>query len=167
MSVLERDMRAELTSYLGYEKHDPAGRGSGNSRNGVTSKTVDMEVGPIEVDRPWDRNGTFVSRLVPNGQRRLGEACQVVCVSGWVLDGLDESFGVADGEFVQGCGPAMDEGPFDEFAFGSALAVGAGCLVGSFAGSFVFDGADREPEQCDYCVVVGELAAVLMIVRSW
>lgn len=51
-SVLERGMQAELTSHLGYEKHDPAGRGSGNSRNGTTSKTVDTEVGPIELDRP-------------------------------------------------------------------------------------------------------------------
>lgn len=71
-SVLERGMRAELTDHLGYEKNDPAGRGSGNSRNGTTSKTVDTEVGPVELDRPRDRNGSFVSRLVPNGQRRLG-----------------------------------------------------------------------------------------------
>lgn len=71
-SVLERGMRAELTDHLGYEKNDPAGRGSGNSRNGTTAKTVDTEVGPVELDRPRDRNGSFVSRLVPNGQRRLG-----------------------------------------------------------------------------------------------
>lgn len=71
-SVLERGMNAELTSHLGYEKNDPAGRGSGNSRNGTTPKTVTTEVGPIELDRPRDRNGSFVSRLVPNGQRRLG-----------------------------------------------------------------------------------------------
>ena len=71
-SVLERGMSAELTSHLGYEKNDPAGRGSGNSRNGTTSKTVATEVGPVELDRPRDRNSTFVSRLVPNGQRRLG-----------------------------------------------------------------------------------------------
>ena len=71
-SVLERGMNAELTSHLGYEKNDPAGRGSGNSRNGTTPKTVATEVGPIELDRPRDRNGSFVSRLVPNGQRRLG-----------------------------------------------------------------------------------------------
>ena len=63
-SVLERGMQAELTSHLGYEKHDPAGRGSGNSRNGTTAKTVDTEVGPIDLDRPRDRNGSFVSRLV-------------------------------------------------------------------------------------------------------
>lgn len=70
-SVLERGMSAELTSHLGYEKHDPAGRGSGNSRNGTTSKTVDTEVGPIELDRPRDRNGSFVSRPdVPKGHHQ-------------------------------------------------------------------------------------------------
>ena len=71
-SVLERGMNAWLTSLLGYEKDDPAGRGSGHSRNGTTRKTVVAEVGPIELDRPRDRNGSFVSRLVPNGQRRGG-----------------------------------------------------------------------------------------------
>ena len=71
-SVLERGMQAELTSHLGYAKHAPEGRGSGNSRNGTTPKTIDTEVGPIELERPRDRNGTFTSRLVPNGQRRLG-----------------------------------------------------------------------------------------------
>ena len=71
-SVLERGMQAELTSHLGYAKHDPAGRGSGNSRNGTTSKTIATEVGPVELDRPRDRNGSFVSRLVAPGQRRLG-----------------------------------------------------------------------------------------------
>ena len=71
-AALERGMQAELTDHLGYDKHDPAGRGSGNSRNGSTPKTVATEVGPVELDRPRDRNSTFVSRLVPNGQRRLG-----------------------------------------------------------------------------------------------
>ena len=37
-AVLERALQAELTSHLGYEKHDPAGNNSGNSRNGVTRK---------------------------------------------------------------------------------------------------------------------------------
>lgn len=71
-SVLERGMKVELADHLGYDKHDPAGRGSGNSRNGTTPKQLDTEVGTIELDRPRDRNGTFTSRLVPNGQRRLG-----------------------------------------------------------------------------------------------
>jgi hypothetical protein len=71
-AVLERGMDAELTDHLGYERGDPAGRGSGNSRNGTTPKTVGTEVGDIGLDQPRDRNSTFASRLVPKGARRMG-----------------------------------------------------------------------------------------------
>jgi putative transposase len=71
-AVLERGMDAELTSHLGYERGDVAGRGSGNSRNGTSPKTVGTEVGDIGLDQPRDRNSTFASRLVPKGARRLG-----------------------------------------------------------------------------------------------
>jgi putative transposase len=71
-SVLERGMQVELTDHLGYDKGDPAGRGSGNSRNGTSSKTVSSEVGRIELDQPRDRAGSFASALVPKGARRLG-----------------------------------------------------------------------------------------------
>lgn len=39
-TVLETALEAEMTEHVGYEKHDPAGRGTGNSRNGTRSKTV-------------------------------------------------------------------------------------------------------------------------------
>ena len=71
-AVLERGMDAELSDHLGYAKGDPAGRGSGNSRNGTTPKTVGTEVGDIPVDQPRDRNSSFASALVPKGARRLG-----------------------------------------------------------------------------------------------
>ena len=71
-AVLERGLQAELTDHLGYEKGDPAGRGSGNSRNGSTPKTVASEVGDIAVDTPRDRAGSFEPRLVPKGARRVG-----------------------------------------------------------------------------------------------
>ncbi|MDN5804862.1 MAG: IS256 family transposase [Microlunatus sp.] len=71
-AVLERGMDAELTGHLGYERGDPAGHGSGNSRNGATPKTVGSEVGDIALDQPRDRNSTFASALVPKGSRRLG-----------------------------------------------------------------------------------------------
>jgi hypothetical protein len=45
--VLESALEGEITDHLGYEKHDPAGAGSGNSRNGVRSKTVLIDVGPV------------------------------------------------------------------------------------------------------------------------
>jgi putative transposase len=49
-TVLETALDVELTEHLGYDKHDPAGRGSGNSRNGTRGKTVLTELGPVEVD---------------------------------------------------------------------------------------------------------------------
>ncbi|MGH9260985.1 MAG: IS256 family transposase, partial [Acidimicrobiales bacterium] len=71
-AVLERGVQAELTDHLGYEKHDPAGRGSPDSRNGSTPKTVATEVGDVGLDTPRDRAGTFEPRLVRKGARRIG-----------------------------------------------------------------------------------------------
>jgi putative transposase len=71
-AVLEKGLEVERTDHLGYEEGDPAGRGSPNSRNGSTPKTVQTEVGPVEIATPRDRAGTFEPRLVPKGQRRLG-----------------------------------------------------------------------------------------------
>ncbi len=70
-AVMERALQAELTHDLGYEAGDPAGRGSGNSRNGSSSKTVLTELGAIELAIPRDRNGSFEPKLVPKGTRRL------------------------------------------------------------------------------------------------
>ncbi len=70
-AVLERALDEELTAHLGYEKHDPAGRGSGNSRNGSTGKTLLTDVGGIDLDVPRDRNGSFAPRIVRKGQTRL------------------------------------------------------------------------------------------------
>jgi putative transposase len=71
-AVLERGLAAELTDHLGYEKGDPAGRGSANSRNGASPKTLASEVGPVPLAVPRDRNGSFEPRLVPKGSRRAG-----------------------------------------------------------------------------------------------
>jgi putative transposase len=71
-AVLERGLQAELTGHLGYEKGDPAGRGSPNSRNGSTPKTLSTEVGEIPLAVPRDRAGSFEPRLVPKGARRAG-----------------------------------------------------------------------------------------------
>jgi putative transposase len=70
--VLEAGLQAELTDHLGYEKHDRAGRGSGNSRNGFTAKRLGTEVGDIDVATPRDRIGSFEPRLIPKGSRRVG-----------------------------------------------------------------------------------------------
>jgi putative transposase len=71
-SVLERGLSTELTEHLGYEKGDPAGRGSSNSRNGFTPKTLASEVGEVPLAVPRDRQGSFEPRLVPKGSRRTG-----------------------------------------------------------------------------------------------
>jgi putative transposase len=71
-SVLERGLSTELTEHLGYEKGDPAGRGSSNSRNGFTPKTLSSEVGEVPLSVPRDRAGSFEPRLVPKGSRRTG-----------------------------------------------------------------------------------------------
>src|SRR5690348_12423881 len=70
-AVLERALAEEMTGDLGYEKHDPAGRGSGNSRNGTTPKTVLTDVGAVDLAVPRDRNGTFEPQIVRKGQTRL------------------------------------------------------------------------------------------------
>ena len=58
-AVLERGLQTELTEHLGYEKGDPAGRGSPNSRNGTTPKTLGTEVGPVGLAVPRDRAGSL------------------------------------------------------------------------------------------------------------
>jgi putative transposase len=58
-AVLERALQGEMADHLGYDSGDPAGHGSGNSRNGKTKKTVATANGPIEIDVPRDRNGSF------------------------------------------------------------------------------------------------------------
>ncbi len=68
--LVERVLEAELSDHLGYEKHEPAGRGSGNSRNGYRSKTVQGEAGELTIRVPRDREGSYEPLLVPNGSRR-------------------------------------------------------------------------------------------------
>jgi putative transposase len=69
--VLEAGLEAEITEHLGYEKHDPEGRNGENSRNGTRAKTVLTEIGPVPLDVPRDRDGSFEPQLVKKRQRRL------------------------------------------------------------------------------------------------
>src|SRR3974390_1954778 len=71
-ALIGRALGAELTEPLGYEKGDPAGRGSGNSRNGTSSKRLLTEYGEVEISVPRDRAGTFEPQLVAKGQPRCG-----------------------------------------------------------------------------------------------
>src|SRR5690349_17708335 len=69
--VVESALDGELDDHLGYSRHDPAGRDCGNSRNGRRSKTVLTEAGPVDIEVPRDRDGSFDPRLVRTRQRRL------------------------------------------------------------------------------------------------
>src|SRR5829696_149835 len=70
--LVESALEGELTDHLGYGKHDADGRDGRNSRNGRRSKTVLTEVGPVEIEVPRDRDGSFDPQTVRKGQRRLG-----------------------------------------------------------------------------------------------
>jgi putative transposase len=69
--VLESALEGEISDHLGYDKHDPAGANSGNSRNGARAKTVLTDVGPVEIGVPRDRQGSFEPAIVRKRQRRL------------------------------------------------------------------------------------------------
>jgi putative transposase len=69
--LMERMLEAEMTDHLGYDKHAPEGRGSGNSRNGSSAKTIQGDHGEVPLEVPRDRNGEFEPQLIPKGQRRL------------------------------------------------------------------------------------------------
>jgi putative transposase len=70
-ALVERALAAELTTHLGYEKHAAEGRGSGNSRNGASSKRLKGEFGTVEIAVPRDRAGSFEPQLVPRGTTRF------------------------------------------------------------------------------------------------
>lgn len=69
--LVERMLNGELTDHLGYAPHAPAGRGSGNSRNGTSAKRVLTDTGELELEVPRDRVGDFEPQVVRKGQRRL------------------------------------------------------------------------------------------------
>lgn len=69
--MIEKALGAELSDHLGYDKSDPAGNGSGNSRNGTSKKTVKSEDGAVELAVPRDRSGSFEPQLVKKGQTRI------------------------------------------------------------------------------------------------
>jgi putative transposase len=78
-TVLETALGEEMTEHLGYEKHDPAGAGTGNVRNGSRSKTVLTEAtGHVQIDVPRDRAGTFEPQIVRKRQRRLSGVDEIV-----------------------------------------------------------------------------------------
>jgi putative transposase len=98
--VLERALEEEMTDHLGYERGDRSGQGSGNSRNGFAGKTLTTEIGPVPVEVPRDRNGSFDPVIVPKGARRVGGLSDMVIslfAKGMtvrdIADHLDEIYG--------------------------------------------------------------------------
>jgi putative transposase len=69
--LVERAMSAELTEHLGYEPHQEPPGGAGNTRNGSTAKTLATEHGPVRIETPRDRKGSFEPQIVRKGQRRF------------------------------------------------------------------------------------------------
>ena len=70
-ALVERMLAGELNHHLGYEKHEVAGYGSGNSRNGKSQKTIKGEAGEMTIEVPRDRNGTFEPKLIEKHQTRF------------------------------------------------------------------------------------------------
>jgi putative transposase len=79
-AVLERALESELTAHLGYERHE-AGRGAGNARNGAIAKTVQTGVGPVPLQVPRDRAGTFEPLLVPKRAGRVAGGLDDMVIS--------------------------------------------------------------------------------------
>jgi putative transposase len=70
-AVLERALQAELAAHLEYGRHEAAGRGAGNSRNGYIAKTVPTGIGPMPLQVPRDRAGSFELLLIPKRAGRV------------------------------------------------------------------------------------------------
>jgi putative transposase len=70
-AILERALESEMTYELGYEKHSPAGRNGGNSRNGKSSKKLQTDYGELDITVPRDRQSEFEPQIVKKGQRRF------------------------------------------------------------------------------------------------
>jgi len=69
--LVERAMEVELTDHLGYEPHREPPGGAANTRNGSTPKTLLTDHGPVEINTPRDRDGSFEPKIVRKRQRRF------------------------------------------------------------------------------------------------
>ncbi len=80
-AVLERALEAELTAHLGYDRHDRSGHNTGNSRNGTIGKKVQTSVGPVGLEVPRDRTGTFEPALIPKRSGRISGGLDDMIIS--------------------------------------------------------------------------------------
>lgn len=70
-SLLERALNAELSHHLGYQRGGNPPDGQANHRNGISPKTVITDEGPLRIDVPRDRDGSFEPRIVGKHERRF------------------------------------------------------------------------------------------------
>ncbi|AMG43769.2 IS256 family transposase [Achromobacter xylosoxidans] len=70
-AVIERTMAAEMNLHLGYRPGEDKPEGQANERNGASGKTVLTEHGPVRVELPRDRDGSFAPILIPKHERRF------------------------------------------------------------------------------------------------
>jgi transposase-like protein len=76
--TLEAFLELEMEEHLGYPPHAPEGRGSGNSRNGTTGKTVRGDFGEVAIETPRDRNGEFEPKIVAKRQTSVGNFTEII-----------------------------------------------------------------------------------------
>jgi putative transposase len=76
--TMEAFLELEMEEQLGYSKYAAEGRGSGNSRNGSTTKTVRGDFGEIQLETPRDRNGEFEPKIVAKRQTSVGNFTDMV-----------------------------------------------------------------------------------------
>ena len=70
-ALLEKALKGEMTHHLGYPKWSPAGRNTGNSRNGKHDKTIKGDFGEMEIEVPRDRNSEFEPTIIGKHQTRF------------------------------------------------------------------------------------------------
>jgi hypothetical protein len=79
-AALERALESELTAHLGYDRGERGGAG-GNARNGAIAKTVQTGVGPVALQVPRDRAGSFEPVLVPKRSGRVAGGLDDMVIS--------------------------------------------------------------------------------------
>lgn len=78
---ITKGLNAEMDARLRYPsgvRDAKAAAGTDNHRNGTYPKTVDSNYGPVTVDVPRDRAGTFLPTKAPKGSRRLADVDDMI-----------------------------------------------------------------------------------------
>ena len=103
--VIETALDAEMVEHLGYEKGERDGKTGENERNGVRSKTVITEIGPVEIDVPRDRDGSFEPQIVKKRQRRLTGIDNII----WSLSARGLTTGEISAHFMEVYGASVSK----------------------------------------------------------